>query len=105
MQEPMSGLTQKVQVTYLAHSGFAVEIGEKVLIFDYYEGDLSFISTKKQVYFFASHAHYDHFKRRIFQWADKCEHVRYICQTIFRQKDRRGRLLRSRQGRNQSLMI
>lgn len=94
MQEPMSGLTQKVQVTYLAHSGFAVEIGEKVLIFDYYEGDLSFISTKKQVYFFASHAHYDHFKRRIFQWADKCEHVRYILSDDIQAKGPKGQTLK-----------
>ena len=105
MQEPMSGLTQKVQVTYLAHSGFAVEIGEKVLIFDYYEGDLSFISTKKQVYFFASHAHYDHFREEFFSGRTSVNMSATFCQTIFRQKDRRGRLLRSRQGRNQSLMI
>ena len=54
-----------MEITYFYNSGFAVKIGETLLVFDYYvdsEKKLpELISRAQQVYFFASHWHGDHF--------------------------------------------
>lgn len=61
-----------MEITYFYNSGFAVKIGETLLVFDYYvdsEKKLpELISRAQQVYFFASHWHGDHFSPKIFTW-------------------------------------
>jgi L-ascorbate metabolism protein UlaG (beta-lactamase superfamily) len=69
----------QAKITYLFHSGFAVETANHFLIFDYYHPfhqsnastitrhDLTF---KPATYVFASHNHADHFDRAILKWAD-----------------------------------
>lgn len=68
----------QVTVTYIQHSGFAVELPERVLLFDYYKGDLSFLPPDKPLYVFASHRHHDHFDPCIFDLAGARRDVRYI---------------------------
>ena len=68
----------KVTVTYIKHSGFAVELPEKTLLFDYYAGDLSCLPADKPLYVFASHRHHDHFDPCVFDLARGRENVRYI---------------------------
>ena len=67
-----------MKITYLEHSGFTIEHEDVVMIFDYYKGRLPDIPAEKKVYVFASHGHYDHFKRKIFRWSDAYENVKYI---------------------------
>lgn len=67
-----------MKVTYIQHSGFEVEYGNTVLIFDYYQGKLPVIGQDKKVYVFVSHRHYDHYQRKIFSWADQFRDVTYI---------------------------
>ena len=59
----------KVKVTYLLNSGFILEIGDCAIIFDYYQDEKNIvdkiIQDKKEVYFFVSHVHYDHFNPKI----------------------------------------
>ena len=61
-----------VRVTYLDHSGFIVETAQHVLVFDYYRDPAQVASaqlgTKKRLYFFATHAHGDHFNPAIAAW-------------------------------------
>ena len=57
-----------IKITYLEHSGFAVECDDYVLIFDYYKGNLPQFDKDKKICVFASHVHYDHFKKKIFTW-------------------------------------
>lgn len=61
----MGGLT----VSYLEHSGFAVETDTKVLVFDYYKDPAGIVNAygaaKKPLWFFISHGHADHFNPRI----------------------------------------
>lgn len=57
-------------LTYLHHSGFAVETPTKVLVFDYYQDPAGTVKKyadngKKPVWFFVSHNHGDHFNRHI----------------------------------------
>lgn len=65
-------------VTFLTHSAFAVELDRSVLIFDYFQGKLPDFGSQKDIYFFASHKHGDHYHPRIFEFAEKWEHVHYI---------------------------
>lgn len=67
-----------IKVTYLAHSGFSVEYRDFVLIFDYFRGTLPEFEPDKKFYVFASHAHGDHFRRKIFDWAARYENIHYI---------------------------
>ena len=59
-----------IQITFLNHSGFAVETDSKVLIFDYYKDPSGTVAAyekagKKPLWFFVSHWHEDHFNRGI----------------------------------------
>ncbi|MBR4080135.1 MAG: MBL fold metallo-hydrolase [Christensenellaceae bacterium] len=83
-----------MRVYYLDHSGFAVELQDRLLIFDYFnfkpdnggfaEGVVPAgrLREYKEVYFFASHAHADHFKKGIFSMAG--ENVKYILSSDIR---------------------
>lgn len=71
------------RVTYLYHSGFAVELHDKVLVFDYFDpeqtGDGAYDGRKnapvvpegKQLILFFSHKHPDHFQLSAVRWAQK----------------------------------
>lgn len=65
----------KIKVTYLYNSGFTLEMGDCLLIFDYYRDDEDIVSNiiknKREVYFFVSHSHYDHFNPIISKFSDK----------------------------------
>ena len=67
-----------MKVTYLEHSGFAVECKDDVFIFDWYRGRLPEFDLKKKIYVFASHSHYDHFNKKIFEWTERYPDIRYI---------------------------
>ncbi len=72
-----------MNITYLHHSGFAVEMEKKVLLFDYYteNGRAVYFDPKnyagKDIFVFVSHFHEDHYDRRILDWAaNPC--VKYV---------------------------
>jgi L-ascorbate metabolism protein UlaG (beta-lactamase superfamily) len=91
-----SQLSQTARVWFLGDNGWAVNIGDKMLIFDYIEGDdappLSasenrgldhgYIDPQElsdfEVYVFVTHEHFDHYDRVIYRWADSCERITYI---------------------------
>ena len=72
-----------MKVTYLHHSGFSVETETKVLLFDYYtEGARKAYFDpaaypEKDIFVFVSHAHEDHYDRRILDWG-KHPNVKYV---------------------------
>ena len=72
-----------MKVTFLHHSGFSVETDPKVLLFDYYTAgaEKAYFNPAsypdKDIYVFVSHAHEDHYDRRILDWA-AYPNVRYI---------------------------
>ncbi|MDR1643376.1 MAG: MBL fold metallo-hydrolase [Clostridiales bacterium] len=70
----------KIDVWYLYHSGFAVAVGDKRLIFDYWKntphtggfaaGIVDSDSIRdKETFFFASHSHGDHYNPAIFNFS------------------------------------
>lgn len=70
-----------VKVTYLYHSGFAVELDKYVLVFDFTtpEDFAPFIPKEKQLMIFVSHKHQDHFQLKTLKWAENIsENTRYF---------------------------
>lgn len=67
-----------MQITYIGHSGFLVELGEALLLFDYYEGSLPELPQDKKLHVFASHRHPDHFNPEIFRLAKEKEDTFFI---------------------------
>ena len=77
-----------MQVIFIHHSCFLVEVDDLVLIFDYFGGDRvnGFHFTGKipdyapdtKIYMFASHKHQDHFDMDTLRWSEKYTNVHYI---------------------------
>lgn len=66
------------KVTYIYHSSFCVEFENAVFIFDYFKGELPKFHENKNIYFFASHKHYDHFDNCIFNYKDIYPNIKFI---------------------------
>lgn len=62
-----------MQITYINHSGFMLELEHVWMLFDYYNGEIPPIPSGKQGFVFASHRHPDHFNPEIFQLASEGE--------------------------------
>lgn len=89
-----------MNVTYLHHSGFSVETETKVLLFDYYTegGRKAYFDPaaygEKDIFVFVSHAHEDHYDRRILNW-ENLPHVKYVLSSDVRTElEFRGEVLR-----------
>lgn len=71
-------------LTYIFHSGFALETDEALLIFDYWMDPAQVVprllTHGKHVYVFSSHFHEDHFTRDILRWRNDypTSHFTYI---------------------------
>lgn len=87
-----------MKITFVHHSCFVVETDTKTLIFDYFPkgdmhgyvftGELPEISADMPVYFFASHAHQDHFSLDILRLAGQYTDVKYILSKDIRLSER-----------------
>ena len=74
-----------MQIIFIHHSCFLVEVDDKVLIFDYFDGNKlnGYTFTGKipeyepdtKIYMFASHSHKDHYDMDILRWAEKYENI------------------------------
>ena len=77
-----------MQIIFIHHSCFLVELDDKVLIFDYFDGDkvegmhftgkLPSYEPDTKIYMFASHSHKDHYDMDILRLADKYSNIHYI---------------------------
>ena len=76
-------MASPIQITYLSHSGFAVCVGDTLLVFDDAQGKPGaadtlesgritpgFIKQHQRALFFISHAHADHFSPDIYAYQD-----------------------------------
>lgn len=79
-----------MQITYLHHSGFCVQLPEHTLIFDWVEGQLPKLDPAKPVVAFVSHFHADHFTFDLFRRLAAYPQVHYVLgRDIRRQFSRR----------------
>ena len=77
-----------MQVVFIHHSCFLIEVDDKVLIFDYFDGNKvnGYTFTGKipeyerdtKIYMFASHSHQDHYDMDILRWSEKYPNLKYI---------------------------
>ena len=67
-----------MKITYISHSGFAVELPSATLLFDYHKGTIPAFPVDKPLYVFASHCHGDHFVPQIFDLAQQYPQVTFI---------------------------
>lgn len=71
-----------MKLTYIFHSGFALETENCILIFDYWLDPANvmpeLLNSHKPMYVFASHFHEDHFNRDIFGWKSVKPDITYI---------------------------
>lgn len=65
-----------MKIVYINHSGFYVETKEAGFLFDYYKGTLP--ESRKKLYVFVSHAHYDHYNKKIFDLRAVYPDITYI---------------------------
>ncbi len=76
-----------MKVVYIAHSGFCVELGRHVLLFDYFTGRLPEWDRRKELVVFASHRHQDHFNVKVLKLAEQYEKVRFVLGADIRLRD------------------
>lgn len=71
-----------MKLTYIFHSGFALETEQCILLFDFWMDPADVVPTllksDKPMYVFSSHFHEDHFNREIFSWKSVKQNIRYI---------------------------
>ncbi len=71
-----------MKITYLFHSGFAVESDSAILVFDYWHDPKRAMSellkSQKPLYVFSSHFHEDHFTKKIFEFKNQHPNTKYI---------------------------
>ncbi|MDO5717402.1 MAG: MBL fold metallo-hydrolase [Tissierellia bacterium] len=71
-------MLKQINIKYIYHSCYQVSIDDKILIFDYFHGDLDDLDPyKKDITFFASHSHPDHYNKDILSLKGN-ENIRYI---------------------------
>ena len=75
-------MTPTARLTYVFHSGFAVETSTALLLFDIWLDPSNIVQrllqTEKPVYVFVSHFHEDHFSSHIFEWRRQRKDLCYI---------------------------
>lgn len=77
-----------MQIIFIHHSCFLMELDDKVLIFDYFDGDkvegmhftgkLPSYEPDTKIYMFASHSHKDHYDMDILRLTDKYSNIHYV---------------------------
>ena len=67
-----------MRVTFLAHSGFFLELETASLLFDWWKGELPPLPADRPLLSFASHRHEDHFNPAIFSLAEGGRDVRFL---------------------------
>ncbi len=67
-----------MKITYIAHSGFLMELAHTLFLFDYYQGEIPALPPEKPLYVFASHRHPDHFNPEIFGLARDRENSFFV---------------------------
>lgn len=76
-----------MKLTYIYHSGFAIEAESFSIVIDYYQDAIKensgsvvheLLSSAKKLYVLVSHGHADHFNADILKWKDQRSDIVYI---------------------------
>lgn len=75
-------------ITYVGHSCFCVELAKVVFIFDYFEGKLPTFDPKKELFYFVSHKHKDHYNPVIFEAVREYPNIHFILSNDMKMNER-----------------
>lgn len=89
-----------MKVTHIYHSGFAVEMQQIVLIFDWYLGELPDFDLTKRLFVFVSHSHGDHYSEQIWKLERHCRQTCYILDSTTAQDHKGDNVLHVQPGRS-----
>lgn len=67
-----------MQITYLYHSGYMVELKTAYFLFDYYKGEIPELNPGKPLVVFVSHSHADHYNREIYELLKDYPKTEYV---------------------------
>lgn len=76
-----------MKLTYIYHSGFAIETPDITIIIDYYQDSIDnnkafvtdyLLHRSQKLYVLVSHGHADHFNPDILKWEEKRDDITYI---------------------------
>lgn len=67
-----------MNITFLAHSGFLIELQNLVLLFDWWKGELPALPEEKPLLVLVSHHHPDHFSPAVFSLAQPGRDIRFM---------------------------
>ncbi len=87
--EAFFSMDKQLKIIYHYHSGFSVQVGGTLLVFDYWEGEdrslpavgritPAFLHAFERVYVFISHAHPDHLDPIVYTWEHDDLPITYI---------------------------
>lgn len=62
-----SEMMAQLTIKYIYHSGYSICSDGECLVFDYYEGSLPDFNKDKNITFFVTHSHQDHFNDKILE--------------------------------------
>lgn len=70
----------ELNIKYLGHSGFGIAMDDYYLMFDYHTGGIPYECIKNAKYpiIFASHAHADHYSKKIFSAIEYNENTQFV---------------------------
>lgn len=82
-------MEKQLKIIYYHNSGFSVQVGSTLMIFDYWEGEgrclpkayritPAFLRAFEQIFVFISHAHPDHLDPVVYTWAKENLPITYI---------------------------
>lgn len=82
-------MDKQLKITYHYHSGFSIQVGSTLLVFDYWEGENrelaqmgritpQMLKSYEQIYVFISHAHPDHLDPVVYTWEGEGLPITYI---------------------------
>ncbi|MBR6769958.1 MAG: MBL fold metallo-hydrolase [Lachnospiraceae bacterium] len=77
-----------MKITYIYHSGFALELKHCILLFDYYKGSLPDWDKRKKLYVFASHSHSDHFSLKTLNLLHQYDRLHFFFSNDIRLSER-----------------
>ena len=72
-----------MKTTYIDHSGFLLETERATLLFDFVKGALPTLPADKPLYVFVSHAHGDHYNRRIFTEVNDAAKIAGVSKPVY----------------------
>jgi len=76
-----------MKLTYIYHSGFALETNNCVIIIDFFKDSVSMhkgivyddlLKSTKNIYVLSTHSHADHFNKEVLRWKESVPDIKYI---------------------------